>query len=188
MKFKYSRKKHSGFTIIELMIVVALIGVLGALLMPRISNLMVSLRVPAVAEDLNKYVSLKKGTSDMSDGEPYTGLTQTSFARAMLNTNLKATKGSDIVMHKLGGLLGGTGTVTIFETGNQFGFTMPGLSKGACPDLLNQMQINAGKVTLNGTTVKQTDDSGNVSTPYNVNTAESACVDSDTNEAVFTYN
>jgi prepilin-type N-terminal cleavage/methylation domain-containing protein len=188
MKAKPTRNQQSGFTLIELTIVVALIGILGAIMMPRISNMMVRMRVPAVADDLNKYVSLKKGTSDISDGDPYTGLTQTSFARAMRDTNLKTTKGSDIVMHKLGGLLGGTGTVTIFESGTQFGLDMPGLNKGACPDLLNQMQLNAWKVTLNGTTVKQTDDSGNVSTPYNVNTAESACVDSDTNEAVFTYN
>lgn len=180
--------KQKGFTLLELLIVVAFIGVLSTLLMPRVSNYMVKMRVPVVSEDLNKYVSLKKGTSDMSDGDPYTGLTQTSFARAMQNSNLKTTKGSDVVMHKLGGLLGGTGVVTIFETGTQFGFNIQGMSQGACPELLNQMQVNAWKVTLNGTTVKQTDDSGNVSTPYNVNIAESACVDSDKNEAVITYN
>lgn len=188
MNIHLNRSKQNGFTLLELMIVVAFIGILSALLMPRVSNYMVKLRVPAVADDINKYVSFKKGTSDMSDGDPYTGLTQASFARQMRNTNLKVTKGSDVVYHKLGGLLGGTGTITIFESGTQFGFTLAGMSQGACPDLLNQMQNNAWKVTLNGTTVKLSDDSGNVSTPYNVNVTEAACVEGDTNEAVVTYN
>lgn len=188
MKAQLNGSKQFGFTLIELMIVVAFIGILGTLLMPRVSNYMVKLRVPAVADDLNKYVSFKKGTSDMSEGDPYTGLTQASFARQMRNTNLKVNKGSDVVYHKLGGLLGGTGTVTIFESGTQFGFNIAGMSQGGCPDLLNQMQVNAWKVTLNGTTVKLSDDAGNVSTPYNVNVAEGACVEGDTNEAVVTYN
>lgn len=188
MKKVKRRNKQAGFTLTELMIVVVFIGVLGALLMPRIGNYIVKLRVPGVANDLNSYASIKKGTAQLAEGDPYTGLTQASFARQMRKTNLSVNAGSEIVQHNLGGVRGGNGTVTIFETGTQFGYNITGLAFGACPALLTQMQNNAWRVTLNGRTLKQTDDSGNISTPYNTNTAEGACVEGDTNEAVVTYN
>lgn len=188
MKTFKSRYKQKGFTLIELMIVVVFIGVLGALLMPRIGNYIVKLKVPGVANDLNSYASIKKGTAQLAEGDPYTGLTQASFARQMRKTNLSVNAGSEVVQHNLGGVRGGAGTVTIFETGTQFGYNLTGLAFGACPALLTQMENNAWRVTLNGRTLKQTDDSGNISTPYNTNTAEGACVEGDTNEAVVTYN
>lgn len=188
MKAFNRRNKQSGFTLIELMIVVVLIGMLASVLMPVANNYFAKIRVPGVANDLNSYATIKKGTSQMTEGDPYTGINQASFARQMRKTNLTVTQGSDVVRHKLGGAIGGAGGVTIFETGTQFGFIIPGVAFGACTPLASGMQNNAWRVTVNGTTVKLTDDNGTVTTPYNVNTAEGACREGDTNEIVVTYN
>lgn len=187
MRNKYAQKKQNGFTLLEVIIVVALIGLLALALTPVFNNYLVSINVTPVAKDLNLYAITKKSSGQQSDdGDPYTGITQASFANAMDKSHLRISSGSDVVRHKLGG--GDAGTVTIAENGTQFTLTASKLASAACPDFITQMQLNAWKVTLNGTTVKASDDNNNLTTPYSVNKAQAVCNKGDTNEAVFTYN
>lgn len=182
-----SLKQQAGFTLIEMGIVVFLIGVLSYLLTPIVTNQMVKMSVSSVASDVNGYVIARKTAGQQSDdGDTYTGLTQASFANAMYKTHLKVTNGSSVVKHTLGG--GDAGVMTIAESGSQMTLTGSKMSEAACPEFITQLQLNAWKVTLNGTTVKASDDSNLLTTPYSVNKAQAACSKGDTNEVVFTYN
>lgn len=187
MRNNRAHKTQAGFTLIELIIVIAIIGLLAYALTPIFNNYLVSINVTPVAKDLNLYAITKKSSAQQSDdGDPYTGITQASFANALDRSHLRIAAGSDVVRHKLGG--GDAGTVTIAETGTQFALTASKMGAAACPDFITQMQLNAWKVTLNGTTVKASDDNNNLTTPYSVNKAQAVCNKGDTNEAVFTYN
>ncbi len=180
-------KRQAGFTLIELGIVVFLMSVLAYILTPIVTNQMVKMSVSTVASDLNAYVIARKTAGQQSDdGDKYAGLTQTSFANAMYKTHLKVANGSSVVKHTLGG--GDAGVMTIAETGTQMTLTGSKMSDAACPEFITQLQVNAWKVTLNGTTVKASDDSNLLTTPYSVNRAQAACNKGDTNEIVFTYN
>jgi prepilin-type N-terminal cleavage/methylation domain-containing protein len=182
-----SFKKQSGFTIIELMIAVALIGFLAYKLTPIVNNQIVKMSVPSVASDINSYVIARKTAGNQSDdGDKYDGVSQASLANAMYRSHLKVANGSSVVKHTLGG--GDAGIVTIAETGTQMTLTASKMSEAACPEFITQVQLNASKVTLNGTTVKASDDSNNLTTPYSVNKAQAACTKDDTNEVIFTYN
>jgi prepilin-type N-terminal cleavage/methylation domain-containing protein len=182
-----TRKDQTGFTIIELLIVLVLIGLLAYALTPIVNSQIVKINVPSVAGDVNSYVIARKTAGEQSDdGDKYAGLTQTSFANAMYRTHLKVANGSTIVKHTLGG--GDAGVLTIAETGTEMTLTGSKMSEAACPEFITQVQLNASKVTLNGTTVKASDDNNNLTTPYSVNKAQAACSKGDTNEVVFTFN
>lgn len=184
-KFSMMRNRQRGFTLIELGICILLVGILALVSIPKFKGWAIKTRITPVAEDMNAYVAGKKVMAQTAGSDPYTGLTQASFAKAMRETRLKTTIGSEVVRHNLGG--GDAGTVTIFETGSQYGFTFAKMNAAGCPALISQMESNAKKVTINGSTAKSMDDIGNVTTEYSENRAEPMCTDGDTNEVVFTY-
>lgn len=179
------RKRQRGFTIVELMIVIGIISVLAYVMMPVFKNIMVSTNITPVAKDLTQFaMDTMRSAAQSEDGDPYTNLSQTLLANALQSSHLKVRNGS-VVRHGLGG--GDAGTVTLANSGTQFTLTASKMSPAACPDFITQMQVNAVKATVNGTTVKAVDDNNNTTTAYSVTKTQAACTQGDTNEAVFTF-
>lgn len=176
---------QAGFTLIELLIVIAAIGFLAYVLMPQWNNIMASSSVTPVAKDLNQFaMDAMRNAAQTDDGDPYTNLNQTLLASALERSHLKVRSGG-VVRHNLGG--GDAGTVTLANSGTEFTLTTSKLGPAACPDFITQMQVNAVKVTVNGTTVKALDDNNNITTAYSVTKTQAACTKGDTNEGVFTF-
>lgn len=179
------RKRQRGFTIVELMIVIGIISLLAIAMMPVFKNIMVSINITPVAKDLTQFaMDTMRSAAQSEDGDPYTNLSQTLLANALERSHLSVRNGS-VVRHGLGG--GDAGIVTLGNSGTQFTLTASKMSSAACPDFITQMQVNAVKATLNGTTVKALDDSNNTTTAYSVTKTQAACSKGDTNEAVFTF-
>lgn len=179
------RKRQRGFTIVELMIVIGIISVLAYVMMPVFKNIMVSTNITPVAKDLTQFaMDTMRSAAQSEDGDPYTNLSQTLLANALQSSHLKVRNGS-VVRHGLGG--GDAGIVTLANSGTQFTLTASKMSPAACPDFITQMQVNAVKATVNGTTVKAVDDNNNTTTAYSVTKTQAACTQGDTNEAVFTF-
>lgn len=182
---RVSRTRQAGFTILELTIVIAVIGLLAYALMPYFKNVMVSVNITPVAKDLNQFaMDTMRSAAQSEDGDPYTNLSQTLLANALERSHLSVRNGT-VVRHGLGG--GDAGIVTLANSGTQFTITTSKMSPAACPDFITQMQANAVKATVNGTTVKALDDSNNTTTAYSVTKTQAACSKGDTNEAVFTF-
>ncbi|EPG9766589.1 type 4 pilus major pilin [Escherichia coli] len=182
--------KQLGFTLIEFMVVLALVVLVGMVSYPRAVGYYTATKVPYVADDVKVFVTRFKASTQGYGISPFEGMTQQAFARAVKNTNLQvgdisgegAT--SETVRHGLGG--NEAGTVVFAESGNEFTLTFAKVSEYACPDFVGQIQALGSKVTINGVSVKTTDATGNLTSAYNDAKSRGQCKDGDSNEFVLT--
>jgi len=196
MKNQYTRsaslKKAKGFTLVELIVVIAIGALLALFAVPYARGVIINGKVEPTANDVNKTVSMIRGNFAGQGVTPYTNLGTGAAATAIFSNTARGLSSSLTVagtgatattQHDLG-LTGSQITVastTITTAGDSFSVTMPTVNDAACPGLAAQLSRVAEVITINATNVKAV--GGN----YNGGTAQNACTAGDTNTFVFTF-
>lgn len=192
MKSFSHAKRQQGNYLLGIGIGIMIMLILAAWGIPKIKGYLIEGAIPSVAEEIQRFVSRVKVSTQGSGTTPYAGLSQAAFARAVKGSSLEVGTvsgqgtGSSIVRHGLGG--GDTGLVTITTTGATFSLTFDDVSDSACPGLAAALQRSFDAITINATAVKATDASNVVTQAYIAGTAATRCVDGDSNQFVFTVN
>lgn len=188
--FKKSRQK--GFTIIELIVVIAIIALLSILAIPFARGLIIDGKVQPTADDINKVVTKIRANLAGQGTTPYTNLGSAAAATAVFSNTARGLASSLTVtgsgtvattQHDLGQTSAqvAVASATITTAGDAFSVTLPTVNQTACPGIASQLQKAAEIVVINGTTVKAAGGT------YNGGTAQNACRTGDTNSFVFTF-
>ena len=181
--------KQSGFTLIELTIVLLLIAVLGYLATPRIRAYMIESRVDTHAKSINEAVMRIRANTQGAGPTPYATVTTATLANTLRDRTTAMTLSGAGINSTITHSLGATGSAvtvasnTITAAGDSFTVTFPTVHNGACPAFSTQIQNTAEIISINGTVVKSVP--GAVA--YNGQNAQDNCTDGDTNTFVFTF-
>ena len=189
---KFKTRAQRGFTIVELLIVLAIIAFLAIIGVPWVRNIMISGQVEPTANDVQKVVAAMRQNFSGQGNTPYTNLGAPAAATANF-ANTAAGIASSLTVTGSGATatvqhgLGATGSQVsvassaITTAGDSFTVTFPTVNMAACPGLANQLSKAAEVITINGTSVKAAGGT------YNGGTAQNLCTAGDTNAFVFTF-
>lgn len=190
--FSTAAKRQKGFTLVELIIVVAIIALLSLLGIPFVRDFIVEGKVQPTGSDVTKIVTKIRSNMSGSGAAPYVALGAPADATAMFANTARGMASSmtvagagnaSTVQHDIGAA-GSQITVAqanLGAAGDSFSVTFPTVNKAACPGLATQVSRSAEVITINGVVVKA---NGGV---YNGATAQNACTPDDTNAFVFTF-
>ncbi|WP_298706145.1 type 4 pilus major pilin [Variovorax gossypii] len=186
-------KTTRGFTLVELIIVIALIALLAIFSLPAVRGMLVSGKVEPTASDVNKAVASLRGNFSGQGNTPYVNLgtgaaatavfANTARGRTSALTVSAATGAAATIQHDLGATNSqiAVASSTITAAGDSFTVTLPTVNEAACPGLAAQLSRSAELITVNGVVAKA------VGGTYNGGTAQNACTAGDTNAFVFTF-
>lgn len=177
-------KRQKGNALLTLAIALMLTVILAVYGVPKFNAYLTEGKLPSVAEEIQRFIARMKVNTQGNGDSPYTGLTQATFARAMDGSSLTVATNGTTVTHGMGG--GSSGTVVLAETGSAFTLTFNDVSADACPGLPTALQKTVQDISINGTTVKETDANDTITTAYMAGSAAARCVDGDNNTFIFT--
>jgi type II secretory pathway pseudopilin PulG len=139
-----SLRKQGGFTFIELGAVIIIIVVLGALVTPRIREVLIGGRVPTSGQDLAKGIAqLKQAAAVSQSTTPFATLP--GPAQIFPGSNFKVS--STFVIHDLG-VAGGRVVVDSIASGAAASITVWGINSAACPGLATAVNKAADAVEI----------------------------------------
>jgi len=188
----FASRKQAGFTIVELLVVLAIIGVLAVIGVPAARGIIIGGKMEPTASDVNKVVAKMRANFAGQGGTPYTNLGNAASATAVFaNTargmasalTVSGAGAASTVEHDIGatGSAIAVAQATITTAGDSFSVTLPTVNDSACPGLAAQLARSAEVIDINGTNVKA---AGAV---FNGGTAQNACTAGDTNSFTFTF-
>lgn len=188
-----TRRNTRGFTLVELLLVVAIIGILIAVGQPVIRSILIEGRVEPSAKDIITATNtLRASASANGTPTPYLTLGAGAQATAALANaargkatalNIAGAGNAATIQHNLGAT---NSQITVAQAanpvaGDSFTVTVPTANKAACPGLATQLTRVADAITINGAVVKA------LNGVYDGTAAENACTADDTNAFVFTF-
>lgn len=183
MHFQRSSSRQSGFTFVELTIVIAIIAVLAIAGIPIAQTMVVKGKVEPVANDISKTAAAVRGIYAGTVPNPYSAITGGLLAQTAkgIATALNVNGTSTFTLTHDLGTTGGTLTAASANGGASFAVTVPTVNDAACPGLASVLSKSASAISINGTSVKAAGGT------FNAGTAQGACTSGDTNSFVFTF-
>lgn len=182
--------KQSGFSLVEVSIVTAIVLIISIIGIPAINSYVVENKVPKVAGELQRYAARTKANAQGSSA-PYSDLDTENLARALRNSSVLAVDPAlnSTVAHGLGGNGSTSGLVQVAsaQSGAAFTITMDAVNDAACPALASMMQRVSGHIAVGGATpVVVKDAQADPIKHYSALDAEDACETGDVNRFIFT--
>lgn len=190
--FKSDPRAQQGYNIIELGAVLIIVAVLASIAVPRIQGILIEARIPASAQELQRYMYRAKALGEGSTNTPFSAIDNAdNLAPAMRASTVFKVNGSTVA-HKLGGAgTGSAGTITVAPAalaggslGSAFSLTLTNVSRYACPMLATSMNAASETISINGNAAKSLGANNEPGT-YNPVAAEALCNDGETNTFVF---
>jgi len=191
--FPQSPRKQAGFSLVEVSIVAAILVIAAAIGIPAIKGFLIEQRVPAVASELQRFMSRTKVMGEGGNTvTPYAAIaTAKNLVPSVRDSSVLKVSGSTVA-HKLGGSgTGSNGTVALAPAslaggalGSGFSLTLTNVNDKACPILAGTMNPVSETMTINGSTAKSLGSNGE-SGIYNPVMAQDFCLSGDSNVFVF---
>jgi type IV pilus assembly protein PilA len=176
--------KSSGFTLVEMIVVVAIVGVMLILGFPYLQAAMSDSKVPTAGADLQKIITVVS-QNHVGGNAGYASASTTELATITVGMSAMFTPNSALtaVSHNLGASSGALtmGPTTISAANDGAVLTLSGAARGTCPGIVAALQHVALVMTINTTNVKA------VGGAYNATAAQVACNDGDTNTYTFSF-
>jgi type IV pilus assembly protein PilA len=178
-KVRKNLTAQRGFTFIELSVVLAIIAILGALIVPKVTNYIQSNSAPQVAQVVQKVVNTTRVTRQ--NGDTWSTASNTELASIVKSDGRLTISGTTV---SLG--LGASSTLSLaagtISTSNDAGqLTATNISEDACPTYTAAISKFVDVITVNGTSVKA------LNANYLGSSTSAACVSGDTNSIVALY-
>ena len=176
-------KGQKGFTLVELIVVLAIVAIIALLGVPAIQNYFVEGRVETSANDINKVAAKVRGNFASNGANPYASMDSGIFAKTARGLVTAGTvNGTSTLSISLElGSTGGSITAAPVSSGAGFSVTVGTAAEASCPGLVSILSRSADSISVNGTSAKA---SGGT---YNAATAQDACTSGDTNSYVIGF-
>jgi len=183
-------RKTSGFSLVEVSIVTAIILIVSIIGIPAINGYVIENKVPEVAGELQRYVARTKANGQ-GTANPYADIDTSHLGRSLRGSSVVAVDAATFgrVAHGLGGNGTSSGLITVAASdgGASFTLTLDAVNDAACPALSSLLQRVAERIEIGGagnTVVKD----ARAATPlaYSPLAAQEACRTGDLNTFAFT--
>lgn len=186
------RLRQAGFTLPEILVVLGIITFLVIIMFPAIKGLFVQGRVPAVAGELQRFMTATRLLGEGDSATPYVGISNAqNLVPAVSGSSVLKVVGNTVV-HRLGGTgVGNNGTISIAPvalgggaSGSAFAVTLTNVNHKACPVLASTLNGVSESISINGTAAKSLGANNEAGT-LNAVTAQNLCENGDSNTFVF---
>lgn len=199
-RWQQARQRQSGFSLVEVSIVTALMVILAIVGIPALQDYVIENKVPKVASDLQRFVARMKVAGIGGSDTPFANVDRRVLVNGMRGSSAVSVRGegaSAVVIHGLGGHgTADNGAVSIAAAavpdqpvGSAFSLTLDHVNHAACPMLATTLQRMASQVTIDGKTgeVKVKDDFTSPPMAYQPVLADAQCQRGDNNRFIFVF-
>lgn len=184
-----SLRRQRGFTLVEMAIVSAIVLIAAIVGIPAINGYIIENKVPAVGQELQRFVARTKASNQGLGSTPYAGIGMAQLSNVLRGSSVITVVGAGATATVQHGLGAADGRITLAasqvnQSGDAFDITLDRVSEAACPGLAAVMQRVSERIAINNVPIKQPG-TGGAAGAYNAAVADSACTSGDTNTFSF---